>query len=81
LGFVPLLLPNHGGGPDAVLEPLNELWTIYRQLMMQYYGAWYSSLLPWTKAIWYGTGPNDGKLEVIDVGTKKLPSILNCGHH
>jgi hypothetical protein len=37
-GFVPLTA-YHGGGPDAVLEPLNEHLDDYRQLMMQYYGA------------------------------------------
>jgi hypothetical protein len=37
-GFVPLTA-YHGGGEDAVLEPLNEHLEDYRQLMMQYYGA------------------------------------------
>jgi hypothetical protein len=37
-GFVPLTA-YHGGGPEAVLEPLNEHLEDYRQLMMQYYGA------------------------------------------
>lgn len=37
-GFVPLTA-YHGGGADAVLEPLNEHLDDYRQLMMQYYGA------------------------------------------
>ncbi|GAB4026948.1 alpha-galactosidase [Spirosoma koreense] len=37
-GFVPLT-NYQGGGPEAVLEPLNEHLTDYRQLMMQYYGA------------------------------------------
>ncbi|GAA0880602.1 hypothetical protein GCM10009119_35720 [Algoriphagus jejuensis] len=37
-GFVPLTA-YHGGGPDAVLEPLNEHLDDYKQLMMQYYGA------------------------------------------
>lgn len=37
-GFVPLTA-YHGGGPDAVLEPLNEHLQDYQQLMMQYYGA------------------------------------------
>lgn len=37
-GFVPLTA-YHNGGPDAVLEPLNEHLEDYKQLMMQYYGA------------------------------------------
>lgn len=37
-GFVPLTA-YHGGGPEAVLEPLSEHIDDYRQLMVQYYGA------------------------------------------
>lgn len=37
-GFVPLTR-YQGGGPEAVLEPLQEHLDAYRQLMMQYYGA------------------------------------------
>ncbi|MGN6436022.1 MAG: alpha-galactosidase [Agriterribacter sp.] len=37
-GFVPLTR-YHGGGPEAVLEPLSEHLKDYEQLMMQYYGA------------------------------------------
>jgi hypothetical protein len=37
-GFVPLT-QYHGGGKDAVLEPLSEHLKDYEQLMMQYYGA------------------------------------------
>lgn len=37
-GFVPLTA-YHGGGPDAVLEPLHEHLRDYEQLMVQYYGA------------------------------------------
>lgn len=37
-GFVPLTA-YHGGGKDAVLEPLNDHLEDYKQLMMQYYGA------------------------------------------
>ena len=37
-GFVPLTA-YHGGGADAVLEPLNDHIDDYKQLMMQYYGA------------------------------------------
>ncbi len=37
-GFVPLT-KYQGGGPEAVLEPLNEHLEDYKQLMMQYYGA------------------------------------------
>ena len=37
-GFVPLT-KYQGGGPDAVLEPLNDHLKDYEQLMMQYYGA------------------------------------------
>jgi len=37
-GFVPLT-KYHGGGPEAVLEPLHEHLDAYQQLMVQYYGA------------------------------------------
>lgn len=37
-GFVPLT-KYQGGGPEAVLEPLNEHLKDYKQLMVQYYGA------------------------------------------
>lgn len=37
-GFVPLTA-YHGGGSDAVLEPLNEHLQDYKDLMIQYYGA------------------------------------------
>jgi hypothetical protein len=37
-GFVPLT-KYQGGGPEAILEPLSEHLTDYKQLMMQYYGA------------------------------------------
>ncbi len=37
-GFVPLT-KYQGGGPEAVLEPLNDHIDDYRQLMMQYYGS------------------------------------------
>lgn len=37
-GFVPLT-KYQGGGAEAVLEPLSEHLTDYKQLMMQYYGA------------------------------------------
>jgi len=37
-GFVPLT-KYQGGGPEAILEPLAEHLTDYKQLMMQYYGA------------------------------------------
>jgi len=37
-GFVPLT-KYQGGGPEAVLEPLEEHLDAYKQLMMQYYGA------------------------------------------
>lgn len=37
-GFVPLTR-YQGGGPEAILEPLEEHLDAYRQLMMQYYGA------------------------------------------
>ncbi len=37
-GFVPLT-KYQGGGPEAVLEPLSQHLSDYKQLMMQYYGA------------------------------------------
>ena len=37
-GFVPLTV-YQGGGPEAVLEPLSEHVTDYRQLMVEYYGS------------------------------------------
>jgi hypothetical protein len=37
-GFVPLT-KYQGGGPEAILEPLQEHLADYKQLMVQYYGA------------------------------------------
>ncbi len=37
-GFVPLT-KYQGGGPEAVLEPLQDHLKVYQQLMMQYFGA------------------------------------------
>jgi hypothetical protein len=37
-GFVPLT-KYQGGGPEAILEPLQEHLSDYKQLMVQYYGA------------------------------------------
>lgn len=37
-GFVPLT-PYHGGGPEAILEPLKDHLADYRQLMFQYFSA------------------------------------------
>lgn len=37
-GFVPLT-KYHGGGPEAILEPLKDHLKDYKQLMVQYYGA------------------------------------------
>ena len=37
-GFVPLT-KYQGGGPEAILEPLNDHLEDYKQLMVQYYGA------------------------------------------
>jgi hypothetical protein len=37
-GFVPLT-KYQGGGPEAIIEPLDEHLEDYKQLMMQYYGA------------------------------------------
>jgi len=74
-GFVPLTA-YHGGGPDAVLEPLNEHLEDYRQLMMQYYGAGIQACYRGPRL--YDT--EETKIMVTEVITwyKKYRDILNA---
>ncbi len=73
-GFVPLTA-YHNGGPDAVLEPLNEHLDDYKQLMMQYYGAGIQACYRGPRL--YDT--EETKATVIEVINwyKKYRSILN----
>ncbi|WP_373523430.1 alpha-galactosidase [Aquiflexum sp.] len=74
-GFVPLTA-YHGGGEDAVLEPLSEHLEDYRQLMMQYYGAGVQACYRGPRL--YDT--EDTKAVVIEVidWYKKYREILNA---
>jgi hypothetical protein len=73
-GFVPLTR-YHGGGPEAILEPLSEHLKDYEQLMMQYYGAGVQACYRGPRL--YDTEAT--KQKVIDVITwyKKYRDILN----
>jgi hypothetical protein len=74
-GFVPLTA-YHGGGKDAVLEPLSEHREDYRQLMMQYYGAGIQACYRGPRL--YDTEETkDMVVEVID-WYKKYRDILNA---
>ncbi len=74
-GFVPLTA-YHGGGPESVLEPLNQHLKDYKQLMMQYYGAGIQACYRGPRL--YDT--EDTKQTVIQVieWYKKYRSILNA---
>ncbi|MBC9797426.1 alpha-galactosidase [Sinomicrobium sp. FJxs] len=74
-GFVPLTA-YHGGGPEAVLEPLDEHLSDYRQLMMQYYGAGVQACYRGPRL--YDTEKTKNTvIEVID-WYRKYRSILNA---
>jgi hypothetical protein len=74
-GFVPLTA-YHGGGADAVLEPLNEHLDDYKQLMMQYYGAGIQACYRGPRL--YDTEETKAMvIEVID-WYKKYRNILNA---
>jgi len=74
-GFVPLTA-YHGGGADAVLEPLNEHLDDYKQLMMQYYGAGIQACYRGPRL--YDTEATKNMvIEVID-WYKKYRNILNA---
>ena len=74
-GFVPLTA-YHGGGADAVLEPLNEHLADYKMLMMQYYGAGIQACYRGPRL--YDTDETKAMvIEVID-WYKKYRSILNA---
>jgi hypothetical protein len=74
-GFVPLTA-YHGGGADAVLEPLNDHLEDYKQLMMQYYGAGIQACYRGPRL--YDTEATKNMvIEVID-WYKKYRSILNA---
>lgn len=74
-GFVPLTA-YHGGGADAVLEPLNEHLEDYKQLMIQYYGAGIQACYRGPRL--YDTEETKAMvIEVID-WYKKYRNILNA---
>jgi hypothetical protein len=74
-GFVPLTA-YHGGGADAVLEPLNDHLDDYKQLMMQYYGAGIQACYRGPRL--YDTEATKAMvIEVID-WYKKYRNILNA---
>lgn len=74
-GFVPLTA-YHGGGADAVLEPLNDHLDDYKQLMMQYYGAGIQACYRGPRL--YDTEATKNMvIEVID-WYKKYRNILNA---
>jgi hypothetical protein len=74
-GFVPLTA-YHGGGADAVLEPLNDHIDDYKQLMMQYYGAGIQACYRGPRL--YDTEATKAMvIEVID-WYKKYRNILNA---
>ena len=74
-GFVPLTA-YHGGGADAVLEPLNDHLEDYKQLMMQYYGAGVQACYRGPRL--YDTDKTKATvIEVID-WYKKYRDILNA---
>jgi hypothetical protein len=74
-GFVPLTA-YQGGGPEAVLEPLEEHIEDYKQLMVQYYGAGVQACYRGPRL--YDTQrTKDMVIEVID-WYKKYRDVLNA---
>ena len=73
-GFVPLT-KYQGGGPEAVLEPLNEHLADYRQLMMQYYGAGVQACYRGPRL--YDTAATKQTVQEVVAWYKKYRSILN----
>lgn len=74
-GFVPLT-KYQGGGPEAVLEPLSEHLTDYKQLMMQYYGAGVQACYRGPRL--YDTDATKQTVKEVISWYKKYRSILNA---
>ncbi len=73
-GFVPLTA-YHGGGQEAVLEPLNEHLDDYEQLMMQYYGAGIQACYRGPRL--YDTDETKALVQQVVTWYKKYRNILN----
>jgi len=73
-GFVPLTA-YHGGGPEAVLEPLNDHLDDYEQLMMQYYGAGIQACYRGPRL--YDTDETKAVVQRVITWYKKYRDILN----
>ena len=73
-GFVPLTA-YHGGGPEAVLEPLSEHLDDYEQLMMQYYGAGVQACYRGPRL--YDTDETKAVVQRVIAWYKKYRDILN----
>ena len=73
-GFVPLTA-YHGGGPEAVLEPLSEHLDDYEQLMMQYYGAGVQACYRGPRL--YDTDETKSLVQRVITWYKKYRDILN----
>jgi hypothetical protein len=73
-GFVPLTA-YHGGGADAVLEPLNDHLDDYEQLMMQYYGAGIQACYRGPRL--YDTDATKAVVQRVVAWYKKYRDILN----
>ncbi len=73
-GFVPLTA-YHGGGADAVLEPLSEHLSDYEQLMVQYYGAGIQACYRGPRL--YDTDETKAVVKQVVTWYKKYRDILN----
>lgn len=74
-GFVPLTR-YHGGGPEAVLEPLSQHLNDYEQLMMQYYGAGIQACYRGPRL--YDTEQTRQRVAAVITWYKKYRNILNA---
>ncbi|WP_164714388.1 alpha-galactosidase [Chitinophaga rhizosphaerae] len=74
-GFVPLTR-YQGGGPEAVLEPLNEHLDDYKQLMFQYYGSGVQACYRGPRL--YDTDATKAVVKDMVTWYKKYRNILNA---
>ena len=74
-GFVPLT-KYQGGGPEAILEPLSEHLSVYKQLMMQYYGAGVQACYRGPRL--YDTDTTKQMVQSVIAWYKKYRNILNA---
>ena len=74
-GFVPLTR-YQGGGPEAVLEPLQDHLKDYRQLMMQYFGAGIQACYRGPRL--YDSEPTKNMVRTTIDWYKKYRTILNA---